>query len=263
MDGDPELISVARDLLADAERIVVLTGAGVSAESGVPTFRGHGGLWKEHRPEELATPEAFRRDPRLVWEWYAWRRGLLADCEPNPAHRALARLALALPGRTTPVTQNVDGLPHRAAWEVAGARDPAPALPLEVHGALHRDRCSGCGSIAERPDPVDATSAAALPKCRSCGALMRPDVVWFGEALDPEVIGAAFDAAAVADVCLVVGTSALVHPAASIPSATLAGGGALVEVNVEPTVLTPAARVSVLGPAAALLPSLLDQVAEP
>jgi NAD-dependent deacetylase len=250
----------ARDLVRSAERIVVLTGAGVSAESGVPTFRGAGGLWKSYRPEQLATPEAFARDPRLVWEWYAWRRALVADCAPNPAHVALARLALARPGRTTIVTQNVDGLHHRAARDVAvelGAPSPEPAYPLEVHGAIHRDRCSGCSRLDERPDEVDASAVETLPRCPACGALFRPDVVWFGEALDPDVIGAAFEAARRADLCLVVGTSALVHPAASVPEVTLRAGGTVVEVNLESTPLTPHATTSLLGRAGELLPELV------
>ncbi len=247
----------ARSILEDASAVVVLTGAGVSAESGVPTFRGEGGLWRSYRPEELATPGAFARDPCLVWEWYAWRRQLVAECDPNPAHLALAELALSTPGRTTLVTQNVDGLHHRAARSVAGARVPDPAYPLEVHGAIHRDRCSGCAVRTEARAAVDVTSADALPRCAGCGALLRPDVVWFGEALDPEVIGAAFDAARHADLCLVVGTSALVYPAASIPDVTLEGGGTVIEVNLDPTPLTGRAEVSLRGEAGKLVPELV------
>ncbi|MBT8487996.1 MAG: NAD-dependent deacylase [Gemmatimonadetes bacterium] len=252
--------------MEDARRVVVLTGAGVSAESGIPTFRGEAGLWKSHRPEELATPQAFRRDPRLVWEWYAWRRTLVARCEPNQAHRALARFALADASRTTLVTQNVDGLHHQAARAEAG-ETTAPndgttlglaesAYPLEVHGAIHRDRCSSCGRLDEAPGRVDAESADRLPTC-GCGALMRPDVVWFGEALDPDVIGASMAAADEADVCLVIGTSAVVHPAASIPEVTRRRGGRVVEVNLEPTPVTGYADVTLLGTAGSLVPALL------
>lgn len=252
----------ARALVEAAETIVVLTGAGVSAESGVPTFRGAGGMWKSHRPEELATPEAFARDPRTVWEWYAWRRSLVAECEPNPAHLALARLALSRPGRTTIVTQNVDGLHHRAARsEARTARDapvsPEPAYPLEVHGALHRDRCSGCGARSEAEPPLDPSSFETLPRCSRCDALLRPDVVWFGEMLDPDVIGASFDAARRADLCLVVGTSALVHPAASVPDVTLEAGGDVVEINLEPTPVSSRATESILGEAGTLVPRIL------
>ena len=245
----------ARALLEDAAQIVVLTGAGVSAESGVPTFRGAGGLWKQFRPEDLATPEAFARDPRLVWEWYAWRRTLVAECAPNAAHRALAEWALRL-GTVTIVTQNVDGLHTRAARDAAGSADPSPALPVEVHGSLLRDRCSACDARSE-PRPVDATSLATLPRCDRCGAMLRPDVVWFGEMLDETVLATADAAAASADVCLVVGTSALVYPAASLPLRTRARGGVVIEVNSEETPLTQAAAVSIRGAAAAVVPTLV------
>jgi len=250
----------ARGLLAEARRVLVLTGAGISAESGVPTFRGEGGLWRNHRPEQLATPEAFARDPVLVWGWYGWRRRLVAGCAPNPGHEALARLALS--GRATIVTQNVDGLHERAAATAAqtlGGVDPAPALPLTVHGTLFGDRCTRCGRRTDASGAaVDATSPETLPRCPPpCGGLLRPDVVWFGEGLDRDVLDRAFSLAAEADLCLVVGTSAVVQPAASIPLATLRGGGALVEVNPEPTPLSTWATVSVHGPAGVLLPRLL------
>ena len=246
----------ARALLHEADRVVVLTGAGISAESGVPTFRGPDGLWRSHRPEDLATPEAFRRDPRLVWEWYAWRRSVVSRCAPNEGHRALARLVMRGRPTTTLVTQNVDGLHHRAASEVAGA-DVERCRPLEVHGAIDRDRCSACGARSPGTPHVDATSLETLPRC-GCGGLLRPDVVWFGEALDGGVLGAAFAAAREADVCLVVGTSALVHPAASIPVVTLDCGGAVVEVNTEPTPLTSWASLSLRGTAASLVPALTE-----
>ena len=257
---DPADLRRAQELVEEADRIVVLTGAGISAESGVPTFRGDAGLWKSYRPEELATPQAFRRDPRLVWEWYAWRRSLVADCRPNDAHLALARLALEDPRRTTLVTQNVDGLHHRAARVEASTEDrPAEAgYPLEVHGAIHRDRCSGCGRHEESPEPVDATSEATLPRCGDCGSLMRPDVVWFGEALDPDVIGASMSAAGEADLCLVIGTSAVVHPAAAVPEVTRRAGGRVVELNLEPTPVSGYADVSLLGKAGTLVPQLLN-----
>ena len=172
----------AHTLVGDAERIVVLTGAGVSAESGVPTFRGSGGLWKSRRPEELATPGAFARDPRLVWEWYASRRTFVSGCVPNDAHLALARLALTH-SATTLITQNVDGLHHRAAEAVARDEDPTGAYPLEVHGAIHRDLCSSCGLRTPGRLDVDTTSAETLPRCDMCAGMLRPDVVWFGEAL--------------------------------------------------------------------------------
>ena len=253
-------IAHARQLIASAERIVVLTGAGVSAESGVPTFRGAGGLWKTFRAEELATPQAFARDPRLVWEWYAWRRALVAECEPNAAHIALARLAIARAG-TTLVTQNVDGLHARAAREVveemACPDDASRAMPLELHGNLFATRCADCGEDAGEVS-VDATSVATLPRCARCGGLLRPGVVWFGESLDPAVLEAATDAAAAADVALVVGTSALVHPAAGLAAHTLARGGTLIEVNPDETPLSARATVALRGAAGALVPALVD-----
>lgn len=249
----------ASALLRDATATVVLTGAGVSAESGVPTFRGAGGLWGRYRPEDLATPEAFARDARLVWEWYAWRRTVVGACTPNAAHVALAEWSLRQ-GTVTIVTQNVDGLHTRAARDAARGGDPSPALPIEVHGSLHRDKCSGCGTRSE-PVPVDSTSLGTLPRCARCGALLRPDVVWFGEMLDEEVIAAADAAAATADVCLVVGTSALVHPAASLPLRTRAHGGVVIEVNPEATPLTTAAEISIRGRAAEVVPLLFATVA--
>lgn len=268
MTGVPTGLEEARRLLSGARRVVILTGAGISAESGVPTFRGDGGLWKSHRPQELATPQAFQRDPRLVWEWYQWRRDLISGCAPNAGHRALARFALARhehgSWRTALVTQNVDGLHEVAAEEEAAAlsdasrvSDPSPALPLELHGALFRNRCSACGRRSGGREAVDATSEETLPRCSACSGMLRPDVVWFGESLDPEVISTAFERARAADVCLVVGTSAVVHPAASVPLATLEGGGELVEVNPEATPLTRHAAVALRGPSGEILPALL------
>jgi NAD-dependent deacetylase len=258
---DPALVRRARALLAAARRVVVLTGAGVSAESGVPTFRGAGGLWKEFRAEELATPEAFARDPRLVWEWYAWRRELVARCEPNAAHRALARLAMRRDGVTI-VTQNVDGLHARAAREEATAvgGDAARAVPLELHGNLFATRCVACGADVgdARDAAIDATSEATLRRCARCAGLLRPGVVWFGEMLDARVLGAAETAARDADVALVVGTSALVYPAAGLASHTLARGGAVVEVNPDATPLTGRATLALRGAAGAIVPALLE-----
>ena len=186
--------------------------APASARSrGSPTFRGKGGLWHSHRPEDLATPEAFHRDPRLVWEWYGWRRELIARSRPNPGHRALAGWTLAR-ARVTLVTQNVDGLHEAAAREVADGRKAAPALPIELHGSLFRVRCTRCPHRAQDRTAVDASDSEALPHCPQCGALLRPDVVWFGESLDAALLDCAFRAAEEAEVCLEVGTSALVQP---------------------------------------------------
>src|SRR5688500_853868 len=185
MAGVPRAaVDRARRLLGDAERVVVLTGAGVSAESGVPTFRGAGGLWKEHRAEDLATPDAFARDPRLVWEWYGWRRRVVSQCVPNAAHVALASAARVHDDFRI-VTQNVDGL-HSVA-----AADSPRAAPLELHGCLFRLRCTRCGKRRDDRGVIDATSRATLPACAACEGLERPDIVWFGEALEPAVIGEA------------------------------------------------------------------------
>jgi NAD-dependent deacetylase len=213
-------------------------------------------LWKHFRPEDLATPDAFARDPRLVWEWYAMRREKVMGCEPNAAHRAMAAFALTH-GTMTIVTQNVDGLHARAARDEAASRDATAALPLELHGSILRDRCSQCDARSE-PIPVDASSVTTLPRCARCGGLLRPDVVWFGEMLDSRVLSAADAAAARAEVCLVVGTSALVYPAAALPLRTREHGGAIIEVNPEATPISSAAEVSIRGSAAGVVPGLLE-----
>jgi len=216
-----------------------LTGAGVSAESGVPTFRGTGGLWRSFRPEQLATAEAFYHDPTLVWEWYEWRRQLVAACQPNAAHRALAEMEQALPDFVL-VTQNVDGL-----HQLAGSQ-----RVLELHGSLWRLRCTACGCVREdRRVPLPEIP----PRC-DCGGLLRPDVVWFGESLPTGVVEAAWQAAAVCRWALVVGTSAVVHPAASLPLVARRNGAYLVEVNPAETVLTSLVDEVLRGPAGQLLP---------
>ncbi|UCC27173.1 MAG: NAD-dependent deacylase [Gemmatimonadales bacterium] len=265
-------------MLASADRVLVLTGAGISAESGVPTFRGAQGLWNDLRPEELATPEAFRRDPRQVWEWYGWRRELVAACRPNPGHTALASWLDERASGACLATQNVDGLHTRAAEDLGAVADAGPdewasevsgTIPdtqrdhtghrtiLELHGSLFRARCTRCGWEGPHRDLVNAASRDTLPACRHCKGLLRPAVVWYGEMLPPRVVAAAFQWARSADAALVVGTSALVHPAASLPLETLYRGGTIVEVNVEPTELTDRAAVSLRGPAGTVLPLLL------
>ena len=236
-------IAQAREALAAARRVAVLSGAGISAESGVPTFRGPGGLWQNHRPEDLATPEAFARDPELVWRWYNWRRGLIAACRPNPAHHALA----ALEGRgveLTLITQNVDGL-HR----LAGSHNL-----LEIHGSIWRVRCTSCAHAGEDRDP----DLPAPPACPQCGGLLRPDVVWFGESLDPDLLARAWGAAERAEVMLVVGTSAVVQPAASLAEVAGRAGATVIEVNLEPTPNTGRVDISLLGPAGEILPRLVE-----
>ncbi len=255
--GGQEVLEEARELMERADSICVLSGAGVSAESGVPTFRGDGGLWKSHRAEELATPGAFRRDPRLVWEWYEWRRELIRECRPNPGHHALARLAMG----STPVhivTQNVDGLHEKAGMDVAPSGGPSPSPPLELHGSIFRVKCTTCTYAAPHRDRISSGSVDELPTCPACSDLLRPAVVWFGESLDPEVLNRAFQVAREASLCLVVGTSAVVQPAASVPLATLEGGGTLIEVNPTETPLTPMAHFSFRGASGEVLPALLE-----
>jgi len=233
-------------VLASASSICVLTGAGISRESGVPTFRGEDGLWRKYRAEDLATPEAFARDPQLVWEWYAWRRELISRAEPNAAHRAFAeieRRISARPGsRFMLVTQNVDGLHERA-----GSRNV-----VRLHGSIWHLRCSRCGIEAEdRRVPLDPFP----PRCarQECTALLRPAVVWFGEALPNDEWKQATLAAAHAEVFLAVGTSALVYPAASLPWAARQSGARIIEINPDPTPLSDLADLVLRGPAAEVL----------
>jgi NAD-dependent deacetylase len=220
--------------------VSVLTGAGISAESGVPTFRGEHGLWHNFRPEELATPQAFHRDPVLVWEWYDWRRKLIDSCQPNAAHRTLAEMEATLPDFTL-ITQNVDGL-----HQLAGNRNI-----LGLHGNIWRTRCLGCNRVAEdHRVPLPEIP----PRCSECGALLRPDVVWFGESLPREVLQAAWAAASCCRLMLVIGTSAVVHPAASLPLVALQNGARLVEFNPAETSLSARAHEILRGPATRALP---------
>lgn len=228
--------------LRESQRVTVLTGAGVSAESGIPLFRGAGGLWQQHRPEELATPQAFARDPQVVWEWYDWRRARIAKANPNPGHYALAALERRASDFTL-ITQNVDGLHDRA-----GSHNI-----LKLHGDIWRLRCTDCRQeIANTDVPL-----AELPPHCSCGALLRPAVVWFGESLSTSVLQAAADAAARAQVFLVIGTSALVQPAASLPLVAQQNGARLVEINPQATPLSAHADINLVGPAGEVLPPLI------
>jgi NAD-dependent deacetylase len=254
--ADEAAIAAARDALAKALRVVVLTGAGVSAESGVPTFRGAGGLWKQFRAEDLATPIAFGRDPALVWEWYAWRRAEAGNCRPNAAHLALARWMLSRPGVTL-VSQNVDDLHERAARAVASDADAAArAMPIKLHGSLSHDRCARCNHRVEG-GAVDTTRLETLPHCPECGGLMRPDVVWFGEMLPARAVEAAFAAAAEAEACLVIGTTGAVYPAAGVAHAAKAAGASVVIVDPGPTELDGIADVRLPGAAGDVVPRLL------
>jgi NAD-dependent deacetylase len=239
-DFDPRLVRALRA----ARRIGVLTGAGISAESGIPTFRdAQTGLWARFRPEELATAEAFRRDPQLVWDWYAWRRGLVSGAAPNAGHLALARMQALVPEFTL-ITQNVDGLHQRA-----GSTDV-----VELHGNIYRSKCFVEDTVVETWPETDVRP----PRCPRCGAHLRPDVVWFGEALPPQALARAERVARECDVFFSIGTSAAVYPAAQLPVTALQAGATVVEVNKDPTPLSGAATFSLLGAAGTILPALLD-----
>lgn len=234
-------IGAVRERLDAARAVAVLTGAGISADSGVPTFRGPEGLWRRYRAEDLATPEAFARDPHLVWEWYAWRRGLIAACQPNPAHHALVRLERQCRAFTL-ITQNVDGLHVKA-----GTRGL-----IELHGNIWRVRCTRCGTVAVNGDVPIPTP----PSCGACGGLLRPDVVWFGEGLDAGHLARSLAAIQTAEVVLIIGTSGVVQPAASFAAHARAAGAYVVEVNLDPAAAT-SADVTLIGRAAEVVPRLV------
>lgn len=228
-------LEAVRETIGPETRIAVLTGAGISAASGIPTFRGgDDSLWSRYRPEELATPAAFARDPELVWGWYDWRRGLIAAAEPNPAHEALARLAATAP--VTIITQNVDGYHQQA-----GSEDV-----LEFHGSIWVVRCLGCGhEKTDRRVPLPYP-----PECGVCGGMLRPGVVWFGEGIDPGVLHASARAASECDLFLVVGTAGAVYPAAGLVGTAREGGARVVEFNLEPSGVTAQVDLFVPGSAA-------------
>ncbi len=254
----PAAMAAGHAALAGAVRVVVFTGAGASAESGVPTFRGAGGLWNAYKPEDLATPIAFGRDPRLVWEWYGWRRELVACCRPNAAHFALARWMLSRSGVTL-VSQNVDDLHERAAREVAGDAEAARrAEPVRLHGSLFHDHCTRCTYRAGARGAVDATSIATLPHCPECGGLLRPDVVWFGEMLPARAVEAAFTAAGEAEACLVIGTTGAVYPAAGVVHTAKAAGAQVVVVDPGRTEYEDVADIRLVGPAGEIVPQLVE-----
>ena len=237
MSSLDEVLSAIRK--GKPRRVVVFTGAGVSADSGIPTFRGPGGLWRNFRAEDLATPEAFLRDPALVWEWYEWRRGLIRDAQPNAAHLAIARLP-----DTVVVTQNVDNLHARA-----GSDDI-----VELHGNIFRVRCVKEGTTSE-----SLGAFTELPPRCSCGALLRPDVVWFGEMLPDDAVGRATSAIRACDLLLVIGTSGMVYPAAGL--ARLRRGMAI-EINPDVENNSSICDYSLAMTAAQATPAIVDAILE-
>lgn len=237
------------ELVRNARRVVALTGAGISAESGVPTFRdAQQGLWAQYDPMELATPEGFARDPQRVWQWYAMRREKIAMVQPNAGHRALAEWARLRPDLLV-VTQNVDGLHQRAGSEHV----------IELHGNIMRTKCSAEGLVVDRWEE----RPGEVPRCGQCAALLRPDVVWFGEVLPFTALAAAEEAIDYADLVLSIGTSSLVQPAASLPYQALRAGVPVVEVNPEETPLTADASFNLRGSAGEILPQLVACLGEP
>jgi NAD-dependent deacetylase len=248
------VVREAAEALSGATRIAVLTGAGVSAESGVPTFRASDGLWEGHRIEDVASPDGFRRNPRLVWQFYNGRRANVARVRPNPGHLALAELERRFGDAFTLVTQNVDGLHQQA-----GNRNV-----LEVHGSLRRTRCTGCAEIKEWGlEPLQD-----LPACDGCGQMLRPDIVWFGEMLPTDVWDRAVAAAEACDVFLVVGTSAVVHPAAGLINVArrrsdwLGTGerATVIEFNLTETAASHAADIGLYGPSGQTLPRVVEHL---
>lgn len=253
-DDMDESLDRAAAALRAARKVCVLTGAGVSAESGVPTFRASDGLWEGHPIEQVATPSGFRTNPALVWQFYNARRANVAKVTPNPGHHALAKMEAKWGDHFTVATQNVDGL-HRAA----GTRNV-----LELHGSLRRTRCTGCGKVEDRGlEPL-----GDLPKCPHCSALLRPDIVWFHEPLPDDVWAAAAHAANECDVLLVVGTSAVVYPAANlIPLAKrksswndVRAGATVIECNLDYTEASHLADVGLYGPSGQTLPKLCERL---
>jgi NAD-dependent deacetylase len=233
------------DSLRQARHVLVLTGSGASAESGVPTFReAQTGLWDQYNPMDLATPEAFLEDPPLVWRWYRWRRELVARAEPNPGHLAIAKLAEIVP-KLTLITQNVDGLHQRA-----GSPDV-----VEFHGNLFTDRCFTEGVVVS-----DGDDAAEVPVCTTCGGMLRPGVVWFGEAIPPEALETAAAAAGNCDVFLSIGTSSVVWPAAGLAETAKANGATVIEINPDTTPQSTQSHHCIQGKSGEVLPELISSL---
>jgi NAD-dependent deacetylase len=231
-------------LLKTADSVCVLTGAGISAESGVATFRGTNGLWSKLKPEELADFDAFLRNPDIVWEWYNQRKQIIEEVKPNAAHFALAEMEKLVKDFTL-TTQNIDNLHIRAGSKHV----------LELHGNLERSYCVGCGKFV--PD-VTVTKENKIPHCADCGGVIRPDVVWFGEMLPQDVLEEATRAAERCDLFLTIGTSAVVYPAAGLPLTARNNGAYVVEINLEKTEISHMVNESLIGKAGEILPQLAE-----
>ncbi|HCB48412.1 MAG TPA: NAD-dependent protein deacylase [Chloroflexi bacterium] len=244
VSGEPGVPRELIKILSKASSIVVLTGSGISAESGVPTFReAQTGLWEKYDPMELATPQAFQNNPKLVWQWYSWRRQLVSQATPNPAHLALVEMQSLFP-KFTLITQNVDGLHQRAG------SDPV----VELHGNILRTKCSIENTIVDNW----LGEGHEPPLCPKCGGLLRPDVVWFGESLPEAALAEAIHSTQNCDLFFSIGTSAIVQPAASLPIQALKFGAAVVEINIDQTPLTTQATFFIRGPAGMVLPVILS-----
>lgn len=238
-------INTLKKILADSERVAALTGAGISAESGVPTFRGDGGIWRNYQVTDVATPQAFARDPELVWEFYNWRRNLISNITFNPGHKALVTLENQVRDFTL-ITQNVDGL-HREA----GSKKL-----LEIHGNLWEVRCTKCGMLT-----LDRSrDMGRLPTCKECGGLLRPNVVWFGETLDPDILRRAVGTARNCELMLIIGTSGIVQPAASLALEAKSAGAVVAEINIERTPHSGLMDFALTGEAGKILPMLVENL---
>lgn len=236
-----EKITFLKRQLLQTKKMMVITGAGISAESGVPTFRGQDGLWQNYAVTDLATPQAFAANPKLVWDFYNWRRNLISQTKENPAHQALVIIEESIPDFTL-VTQNVDGLHQRA-----GSKNL-----IEIHGSLWRVKCTEC-----HQKYIDmSVNMGTLPSCKVCGGLLRPDVVWFGEELDYQLLHHAEETAQRCDVLLVIGTSCNVYPVAAIPILAKSRGAFVAEINTEETSLAANIDVTIIGKAGEIIPLL-------
>ena len=249
---DPELLERAAQWLGEADKVVVFTGAGVSAESGIPTFReAQTGLWARYDPMRLATVDGFLRDPHLVWQWYAYRRKLVREKEPNPGHGAIFALETWAGGGLTVITQNVDGLHQRSG----------STRVIELHGNITRVKCfKGAHVYPDWDDEATTGDGELPPLCEHCGQMLRPDVVWFGEQLPEDALAESFSLAENCDLMLVVGTSGQVQPAASLPVAAREAGARVIEVNPEPGGITRTAHFLLKGTSGEVLPLIVRQL---